>query len=135
MEKTYAPYPKWFGTAFNQLNVAVVLKPLFEQILCSVLWTDREKYFSQAYEYLAQRHNQLGITESMPTKVALFHDRPFFVISMGAFSKAIVAHLEDPALRKLAQKPLIGGVSQFSDSTDLHSDRIWRSSLRNLYKA
>ncbi|MBC7997914.1 MAG: DUF4037 domain-containing protein [Leptolyngbya sp.] len=135
MEKTYAPYPKWFGTAFKQLNVAVVLKPLFEQILCSAQWTDREKYFCQVYEYLAQCHNQLGITETMSTKVALFHDRPFLVISTGAFSKAIVARIEDPALRKLAQKPLIGGVSQFSDSTNLQSDRIWRPGLRNLYKS
>lgn len=135
MEKTYAPYPKWFGSAFKQLNVAEVLMPLFEKILCSALWTDREKSFSQAYEYLAQCHNRLGITETMPTLVALFHDRPFLVISMGAFSKAIVAQIKDPALQKLVRKPLIGGVSQFSDSTDLQAEPIWRQGLRNLYKS
>lgn len=32
MEKQYAPYPKWFGTAFAQLDCAERLLPVFEEV-------------------------------------------------------------------------------------------------------
>ncbi len=33
MERQYAPYPKWFGTAFQQLNAAATLTPILQQAL------------------------------------------------------------------------------------------------------
>lgn len=133
MERTYAPYPKWFGTAFQQLNAAKFLNPHLEEILNARKWTDREMHLSSAYEYLTDCHNKMGISDPLPAKVAPFHDRPFLTISMGAISKIIVAKIKDPEIKKLASLPLIGSVSQFSDSTDLQSDCVWRDGLRNLY--
>lgn len=133
MEKQYAPYPKWFGTAFGKLALAPELKPLLEQVLSQSVWQDREKFLVKAYEYLADCHNRLGITETLPAQCSPFHDRPFLVISKGLYSAAILAQIEDPFLQELATRPLIGSVSQFSDSTDLQVDPLWRSALTALY--
>ena len=78
-------------------------------------------------------HNSLEITEPMRPAVTRFFDRPFLVISMGAFSKAICARITDPVVRALAGKRLIGSIDQFSDSTDMLSDAGLRVTLRQLY--
>jgi hypothetical protein len=133
MQKRYAPYPKWFGTAFHQLGAAAVLEPIFRRILAATTWNDRQAHLAHAYEHIATLHNQLAITDPLPTTAQPFHDRPFIVISMGAYSQAIAAKLTDPALVHLRTKPLIGSPDQFSDSTDLLSSPTWRPALRGLY--
>jgi hypothetical protein len=133
MEKCYAPYAKWFGTAFRSLAAGKILEPIFERVLSARDWKARQLYLSQAYENVANLHNQLNITELLPNTVSQFHDRPFLVLSMGAFSKAIAAQITDPVVSEIAKKPLIGGVDQFSDSTDILSDAVWRTALRGLY--
>ena len=77
MEKQYAPYEKWFGTAFAQLSSGEELAPLLQQILQSPTWSEREKYLVPAYEIVAMKHNTLNITEQLDTKVSYFFDRPF----------------------------------------------------------
>ncbi len=138
MERVYAPYPKWFGTAFKQLRAAEELEAVFRSVLSSNAWQERQSHLIPAYEKVARMFNQLKITAKMPEQVRDFHGRPFFVISMGDFSKAICANIKDmpnvdPRIKDLADKPLIGGVEQFSDSTDVLSSPVWRSGIRNLY--
>ncbi|MBI2811407.1 MAG: DUF4037 domain-containing protein [Candidatus Melainabacteria bacterium] len=133
MEKQYAPYPKWFGTAFACLKSAKTLAPLLRQILASSTWEERQEWLSEAYEFVAAAHNELRITENLPTSVRQFHGRPFFVISMGEFSKAIFSQIQDQTVRKISEKRPIGSIDQFSDSTDLISDPAWRSTLKSLY--
>jgi hypothetical protein len=135
MAKCYAPYPKWFGTAFGKLAAAETLGPLLKQVLSARGWEERQMFLSPAYEYVAVLHNQLGITEPLPEKVEAFHGRPFLVISKGAFSRAICAQITDPLLAQLAQRPLIGSVDQLSDNTDLLSNACWRKALLALYGA
>lgn len=133
MEKRYAPYPKWFGSAFKTLPVAATLSPMLQKTLCATTWKEREKYLSPAYECVAKLHNQLNITEPMPTAVAQFHGRPYLVISIGAFSNAIRSKIAEPDLMALATKPLIGNIDQFSSSTDLKADSMWRKALFKLH--
>ncbi len=133
MEKQYAPYPKWFGTAFRQLDSASVLEPILMQVLSANNWKEREKKLVAAYEYVAKRHNKLNLTEPLPEEASLFHDRPYRVISMGVFSQSIISKITDPALKAIASKPLIGSVDQLSDSTDLLSNPMWREALCSLY--
>jgi hypothetical protein len=91
-----------------------------------------------AYEFLAAKHNQLETTEKLPGRVRDFHGRPFMVVSMGAFSKAIceiisASNVADQGIKDLTKKPLIGSIEQFSDSTDLLANSMWRQGVRNLY--
>lgn len=133
MEKRYPPYPKWFGSAFSKLSIASRLEPILHRVLLANHWQERQEHLARAYECVAVLHNSLKITEPMPSKVTHFFNRPFLVISMGAFSKAICARISDPAVRALTDKRLIGSIDQFSDSTDILSDASWRMTLRQLY--
>jgi hypothetical protein len=133
MEKTYAPYPKWFGTAFSKLTAAKALTPILNQVLSSDNWKEREKHLSKAYEFVAKEHNKLSIAEPMAEKTSEFHGRPFLVISMGTFSKAILTKISDPSVKNISERQPIGGIDHFSDSTDLLSYPSWRKNLLSLY--
>jgi hypothetical protein len=138
MERQYAPYPKWFGTAFKQLESAQTLEPIFRSVLSSDSWQERESHLIPAYEFVAALHNSLKITDVMPAKVRSFHDRPFSVISMGDYSKAICARIAESKtasaeIKNLLVKPLIGSVEQFCDSTDILSNAEWRPGVKKLY--
>ncbi|MHA1480833.1 MAG: DUF4037 domain-containing protein, partial [Candidatus Thorarchaeota archaeon] len=80
MEKKYAPYIKWFGTAFSQLSCSSKLTPHFIQTLTAKDWEERQKRLVLTYEYVARMHNELGITDSIEDKVSSFHNRPFLII-------------------------------------------------------
>jgi Domain of unknown function (DUF4037) len=135
MEKRYAPYPKWFGTAFNELKCADDLAPILSRALLATAWQEREKYLAAAYEYVAAMHNRLGITEPLSTNVSNFFGRPFLVIHLaGKFADAIRASIADPMIKRIAGRKLVGSIDQFSDSTDILSDPQWRTILRRLYE-
>jgi hypothetical protein len=133
MERQYAPYPKWFGTAFKQLAAAATLAPILQQVLSATRWQERQQHLAAAFEIIAARHNALGITEPLPEKTTSFFGRPFRVIWGEKFSRALSARVSDPVVRRLIELPLIGSIDQFSDNTDLLSDPRWRLALRNLW--
>jgi hypothetical protein len=133
MERQYAPYPKWFGTAFKRVDSAVILASVLQRALSADRWQERQEQIGAALEYVAARHNQLGLTETLPEKTTPFFGRPFRVIWGEKFSRALCARVTDPAVRRLARLPLIGSIDQFSDNTDLLSEPRWRLALRNLW--
>lgn len=120
MEQQYAPYIKWFGSAFSRLEVSDELTPHLTGTLQAVNWQERERHLSAAYELMARAHNRLGLTEPMPEQVSPFHDRPFQIIHGDQFAAALRARITDPAV--LALPPRRGGVDQYIDSTPLLSD-------------
>lgn len=134
MERVYPPYPKWFGTAFRQLRCSARLEPALRDVLKAQTWQEREQSLVPAYERVASMHNELGITRPIASKVKEFFGRPFRVIALNGFTEAIVEQITDPAVQRLVGRPMIGGLDQFSDSTDLISDPQWRPILRGLYQ-
>ncbi|MFW9769383.1 MAG: DUF4037 domain-containing protein, partial [Candidatus Thorarchaeota archaeon] len=128
MERKYAPYIKWFGTAFSKLKSAVDLTPLFMQTLDAQTWQNRQDYLSIIYEYIAKVHNSLEITEPMETSVSQFHNRPFMIIHADSFADAIHAEINDEEVKQLPK--FLGGINQYVDSTDVLSNtekfrRFW----------
>jgi hypothetical protein len=134
MEKVYAPYPKWFGTAFKQLDCAPALLNPLHEALAARTWQVRESHLVIAYKQIAQMHNALGITDPTAEDVSLFHGRPFQVIAQNGFSSAIMAQISDPAMQQLAERPPIGSIDLFSDNTDLLENVEFRPKLRQLYQ-
>ena len=134
MERQYAPYPKWFGTAFQQLKCAPELTPILWQTQQASTWQEREAALGAALQYLARWHNRLGITKILPESLSSFFGRPFQVIWGSGFAEEIGNAIADPDLQRIAQKGFIGSIDQFSDSTDLRSNVAWRPSLRKLYE-
>ncbi|HJQ34170.1 MAG TPA: DUF4037 domain-containing protein [Pyrinomonadaceae bacterium] len=134
MERTYAPYAKWFGTAFMQLGCAVRLSPHLRAALSAETWQERERHLADAYRVVAGMHNTLGLTEPLPTEPRDFFGRPFKVIALHGFPGSLFALISDERVRRIASRRPIGSVDQFSDSTDLLQHSSWRATLRKLYE-
>lgn len=133
MERQYAPYAKWFGTAFTRLACSAELKPVLDAVLAAANWRTREQHLSTAYQQVATLHNALGITEPLSVEVSPFHGRPYHVIHAARFANAITAQIKDDSIRRLAQDVPIGSIDQFSDSTDLREIIALRKRLKQLY--
>lgn len=139
MERRYAPYSKWFGTAFKTLDCASELLDVLHAVQSSMTWRERESSLCKAYEIIARMHNRLGISEAVPEQVAPFYERPYKVIHGSYVANTIVSQIRDPKLQKLSQKRLIGGIDQISDNTDFVSLSQWcqqpapPSLMRDLY--
>lgn len=118
LERRYAPYSKWLGSAFAQLDAHREIGDVLVQVLASETYESREAALVAAVEALARRHNALGLTAPVDATVRLFHERPFKVLGSGRFVDACFACVTDPWLRSL---PPIGGIDQFVDSTDVLS--------------
>lgn len=131
MERTYPPYPKWFGSAFARLRCSGRMLPLLEAVLRATSWQTREQHLSAAYSAAAGMYNALGITDPLSTEVRRFHDRPYLVIGGERFSRAIRERIVDEEVRSLAEN--IGSVDQVVDSTDVLSVSEMRVRLRAVY--
>ncbi|MFD6417651.1 DUF4037 domain-containing protein [Streptomyces sp. NPDC060194] len=116
LERRYAPYAKWLGSAFARLEIAPALTPALRAALAATDPADRERHLCDAYETVAAAYNALGLTAPLDPARRPYHSRPFLVLHAERFAHALAATLTDPVLRAL---PLTGSVDQWSDSTDL----------------
>lgn len=131
MERRYAPYPKWLGTAFKQLDCGPALYPTLGKALAARSWRTRQKHLIPAYEFIAGKHNSLGLTDSLPEITTQFFGRPFQVIALHGFADALLSQISDPAIASL---PLIGNVDQWSDNTDLLESRNLRVKIAAIHR-
>lgn len=130
IERQYAPYPKWYGAAFAKLECATELSPILRNIQLAPTWKDREVHFEAAWRHLGEMHNALGITDPIQMTYSQFHTRNCRICNSGEFAESIRSKIEDPSIRRL---PLIGGIDQISDSTDVRGYPNHRPALRRLY--
>lgn len=117
MEKKYAPYSKWLGTAFGKLKIGNKLTPVLQDVLLAKTWKTRERKLAEAYSIVARQHNALNITKPLPTKATKYYSRPYLVIQGDAFASSIREAIRDPKVKSLT--PNVGSVDQFIDSTDV----------------
>jgi hypothetical protein len=123
MHRRYPVYGKWLGTAFARLPVG----DLTERLTRAVTGPDWEDQLVAAYRAIAVLHNELGLTEPLPTDVRPYHDRPYRVLDADGLARALTARIDDPAIRAL---PPTGAVDQFLDSTDALGDaRLRRAAV------
>ena len=134
IERRYAPYPKWFGSAFEQLGCAAALRRPLEAALAARRWDAREEHLAAAYEIVAGMQNALGLTEALPETARNFFGRPFKVIALHGFADALAERITDPEVRRIAGRRLIGGVDLVSDRTEILEDARWRPILKRLYE-
>jgi len=90
-EREYAPYSKWFGTAFGRLAAARVLGPLVDRVLGATEGEQRQQAFHAVGEFLAKQHNGLRLTPFLPEEASSFWGRPYRVIHGDRFAAALRA--------------------------------------------
>jgi hypothetical protein len=133
MEKQYAPYAKWFGTAFARLAHGPTLVPILRRVQMGETWQQREEALVDAYEVLNQMHNALQLTPVISPAVESFHGRPFRVTNSWRMVEALQPLIEDERVKLIAQNTLIGSIDLYSDNTDFHEAAHLRPVLRQLY--
>jgi hypothetical protein len=119
LERRYAPYTKWLGTAFARLAGAGELAPFFARALTARNWPLREAAIGKAASIVARMHNEAGITDPVDTTRREYYERPFLVLRAERFADACFAAISEPAVAGLAHG--VGAVDQWIDSTNVLS--------------
>lgn len=132
MERKYAPYSKWFGTAFNRLICAEELSPIFMKILQAQEWKIRQESLAKAYEIIARMHNALQITISLKEEAVPYFGRPYLVIGDERYAEELRKSITNEEIRKIEHN--LGSVNQFIDSNDQINDLKIREKLKHLYE-
>ena len=130
IERRYAPYSKWLGSAFQNLRIAPGLVPYLDAALKATDYPARETGLCSAYEYIVRCYNQLNLTPPVDPEVRLFYKRPFRVLGGDRFAEVCLAAIHDEWLKG---QPLVGNIDQFVDSTDVLSSAHRSRSLINIY--
>lgn len=130
--RRYAPYAKWFGTAFQRLPAAAALSPHLQAALCADTWRGREAALCNAASLLAQAHNALGLTPPLETYPVQFHERPFSVPDGQRFADALRQSITAEEIRNL---PPFGAVNQFCHNTDLLESPAACARLGDIFNA
>ncbi|WP_026782353.1 DUF4037 domain-containing protein [Pleomorphomonas koreensis] len=116
LEGCYAPYPKWFGSAFARLAGAGRLSPLLAAALSADTWETRQAQLADAYLAAAEMHASAGLPLSVVPKVGPYFDRPFLTINAEEIAANLAAAIADPALKAL---PTIGAIDQVTGAVPL----------------
>ena len=130
LERRYAPYTKWLGFAFAQLDAAAALRPGLLDVLSAQSYEAREDALVGVVEELAARHNAAGVTRPVEATVRLFHSRPFRVLGSARFVDACLERVTDPWLKSL---PLAGAIDQYVDSVDVLNEPHNFAAAASLY--
>jgi hypothetical protein len=132
LERRYAPYSKWLGTAFAALPHRDGLPEHLARALAATGAPERETALAGAWTVLGHRHNAAGLTGTIPVTIGPYHSRPAQVLMADRFTEALLSTVSDPFLR---QSPLIGAIDQITDNTDvLNTPTLYRR-LDALYTA
>ena len=69
-ERKYAPYSKWFGRAFRDLKCAKALATSLTRVLSAGAWKERDRSLADAYTFIGNAHNALGICAKILVRAA-----------------------------------------------------------------
>jgi hypothetical protein len=132
MERKYAPYSKWFGTAFSRLDCAEELAPTFGEVLNARKWEERQVRLAKAYEVVARMHNDLRITIPLREKAATYFGRPYLVVGDERIAEEIRKMITSEEVKSIKHE--LGSVNQFVDSNCQLNNLLLCKKLRELYE-
>lgn len=130
LDRRYAPYAKWLGTAFANSAHGDALPQHLRAVLAAPDAPARQAALAAALTALAERHNAAGLTAPLDPAPRDYHGRPARVLMADRFASALLDTVSDPALRRL---PVIGAVDQVVDSADVLTAPDLHRRLRVLY--
>jgi hypothetical protein len=132
MERSYAPYSKWLGTAFSRLRLGRAVEPHLTAAIRGATWRLRQDALIAAYRIVAEAHDALGLTDPLDAEARPFHTRPYLVIDAERFASALIDSIANEGVRALPR--FLGSLNQLIDGTDKLESAELRSELMLLYR-
>ncbi|MEK7766302.1 MAG: DUF4037 domain-containing protein, partial [bacterium] len=99
LDRRYAPYSKWLGTAFMRLPRARRMAGSLRAVLAARTWPARERALGRACRIAARLQNALRLTKPVPVSWSRFHRARARVIHADRFEDALRATLPPGRLR------------------------------------
>ncbi len=129
--RTYAPYSKWFGTAFSNLPLDRQIKEEIRRALCAQSGKEREIAIVRAQKMMADLHNEKKITEAVPVEITNYFGRSIKVIFADRIADTIKKKLVGTSLEGI---PLIGSFSGVENFTAFSDDTSQRMRRRKVFE-
>lgn len=129
-EKTYAPYSKWLGTAFSELNIDNRIKTAIYNAIHADNPLVREEEIVNAQSLVGEMHNNSGITPPIDFKTESYFGRNIKVIFADKFADITARTLDDSELTAF---PLIGSLSQIGGLSSISDEKIYYERIKKLY--
>ncbi len=131
IERKYAPYSKWFGTAFSRLDRAPELDPIFKEVLQARGWKERQESLARGYEVVAGMHNALKVTAPLEEKTVQYGGRPFLVVGDERYAEELRKAITSEEVRNIRHG--LGSVNQLIDSNSQLDNLFLCRKLKELY--
>jgi len=127
-KEKYAPYSKWFGTAFRQLSLDNIYAEVTAALSAGTI-EERENHILNAQILVAELHNTTGITKPLEIKIDDY-GRDAKIIHTENFAEIVREKITNPELKN---SPLIGSMSQIGNLEYLWDDPQNRNKIQQLY--
>lgn len=127
----YAPYSKWFGTAFGRLDIDPAIRQNLHEALAAGDVVLREEKLIRAMVLTAQLHNESGLAAPVPIRVQDYYGRDIRVIFAEQWAEAAAAEL---AGTELEHFPRIGSFSQLAGLSDFSDDPTNYRKIADFYR-
>lgn len=101
VERRWAPYTKWLGTAFSRLPIAERVGPHLSAAVHADDWRERESALCAAQRELAVETNRLGLAAEVDPEPRQFFNRDIQVLFAARFTIALAEAVTDPEVRTL----------------------------------
>jgi hypothetical protein len=132
LDRRYAPYGKWFGSAFARLPCAATLNEPLTRMLTSPGWAERDRHWTVVLERLIAAHEQAGLlapAKYRPAPVYLGRpgiglpqfERPGGPPSLPALIDELRSRISDPEVLALPRR--LGSINQLAACRDLEDGR------------
>jgi len=129
-KKRYAPYSKWFGTAFAHLDVPDALREALHRALHAEGIDEREKQLVRAQALVAALHNESGITAPVEYEIERYYGRDIQVIFADKFAEAVAETLAGTALETV---PLLDAFSAAGGLSNVSDEKDYYPQIRSIY--
>lgn len=129
-KKVYAPYSKWFGTAFNELDIDVNIKKSIYAALHAETIELREDCLVKSQALVADLHNKSEITSFIDYKIESYFGRNIKVIFAEKFAEATAEKLVGTPLENI---PLIGTFSQIGGLSSFSDEKQYYKQIKAMY--
>ena len=129
-QNTYAPYSKWFGTAFCKLDVDEKVLHTIQFALSASSLEEREDKIIEAQALVADMHNASGLTDRVDYQIESYFGRNIKVIFADKFAEATAKELKNTAFENT---PLIGTLSQIGGLSSFADEKEFYAQITRLY--